>query len=639
MSQPKVGEWNPQDPDSLSVTFFPGELARLLLSRLTNKRPSHEVARAGVYVSTEQTLPNLSPNLTPNLAREAGTAEHNARARAYALQHTVKTDNLIPATVSYQSQGRLLLVGPEDRIRRAASLLPAGVKPTLLVTEAVHDAEAADLEAIFDATASLAALTLREPGLTGYLGQFQLTGLNGQGERVNLAGLCFPQQGFPQQAAAVSEQPREPRFDLVADLGRAPLFALERPPVGYLHLADDQGLAERLAELCALTGIFDKPRYFRLDPEACAFTARGVPGCSRCLDVCPTDALKPINGRIQIDPHLCQGFGSCASACPTGAIAYHQPDANTSGDYLLRLLKHYREAGGEVPRLLLAGENEREWVEAELAALPANWLPVWVEESASLGIESWFAALAYGASAVRIALVDDAPASVRALVERELASAAVLLAGAGLAANRIALFNPDAEQDKPISVEPAVALLDKPLKGDKRENLFAAFDALWQANEGSREPLAVPHGAPYGSVELKESDCTLCMGCVAVCPSRALYAVGHTPGLNFIEQDCIQCGMCEKACPEQAIVLTPRLQPVPEARRAVQSLKAEEAACCIRCGKPFAPASMIRRIQQKLAGHSHFQNEAAQRLLMCEDCRVKDVFAALAADPVSQLKV
>lgn len=589
-------------------------------------------------MSTEQTLPNLTPNLASNLTHGAGAAEHNARARAYALQHTVKTDNLIPATVSYQSQGRLLLVGPEDRIRRAASLLPAGVKPTLLVTEAVHDAEAADLEAIFDATASLAALTLREPSLTGYLGQFQLTGLNGQGERVNLAALCFPQhgfpqQGFPQQATVGSE----PHFDLVADLGRAPLFALERPPVGYLHLFDDDGLAARLAELCALTGIFDKPRYFRLDPEACAFTARGVPGCSRCLDVCPTDALKPINGRIQIDPHLCQGFGSCASACPTGAIAYHQPDANTCGDYLFRLLKHYREAGGEAPQLLIAGESECEWVEAELTALPANWLPVWVEESASLGIESWFAALAYGASAVRIALGDDAPESVRALVERELASAAVLLVGAGLAADRIALF--DADAGEPVSGQPAVALLDKPLKGDKRENLFAAFDALWQANNGGREPLAVPHGAPYGSVELKEADCTLCMGCVAVCPSRALHAVGHTPGLNFIEQDCIQCGMCEKACPEQAIVLVPRLQPVPEARRAVQSLKAEEAACCIRCGKPFAPASMIRRIQQKLAGHSHFQNEAAQRLLMCEDCRVKDVFAALAADPVSQLKV
>ncbi|MGN4965402.1 4Fe-4S dicluster domain-containing protein [Aeromonas dhakensis] len=582
-------------------------------------------------MSIEQPITTSVATLTAD-----GVAARNERARAHALQHTVKTDNLIPATVSYQSQGRLLLVGPEDSIRRAASLLPAGVTPTLLVTEAVHDAEAADLEAIFEATAALDALTLREPSLTGYLGQFQLTGLNGQGERVNLAALCFPQQ-----AAAVSEQLREPRFDLVADLGRAPLFALERPPVGYLHLADDAGLAERLAgqlaELCALTGIFDKPRYFRLDPEACAFTARGVPGCSRCLDVCPTDALKPINGRIQIDPHLCQGFGSCASACPTGAIAYHQPDANTSGDYLFRLLKHYREAGGDAPQLLIAADSERERVEAELTRLPANWLPVWMEESASLGIESWLAALAYGASAVRIALGDDAPESVRALVERELASAAVLLAGAGLTADRIVLFNPDTGE--PVSGQPAVALLEKPLKGDKRENLFAAFDALWQANNGGREPLAVPHGAPYGSVELKEADCTLCMGCVAVCPSRALHAVGHTPGLNFIEQDCIQCGMCEKACPEQAIVLMPRLQPVPEARRAVQILKAEEAACCIRCSKPFAPASLIRRIQQKLAGHSHFQNEAAQRLLMCEDCRVKDVFAALAADPVSQLKV
>ena len=576
-------------------------------------------------MSIEQPITTSVATLTAD-----GVAARNERARAHALQHTVKTDNLIPATVSYQSQGRLLLVGPEDSIRRAASLLPQGVMPTLLVTESVFDAEAADLEAIFEATAALDALTLREPSLTGYLGQFQLTGLNGQGERVDLAALCFSQQ------ATVGS---EPRFDLVADLGRVPLFALERPPVGYLSFYDDTDLAERLAELCALTGIFDKPRYFRLDPEACAFTARGVPGCSRCLDVCPTDALKPINGRIQIDPHLCQGFGSCATACPTGAIADHQPDANTSCDYLLRLLKHYREAGGDAPQLLIAGESEREWVETELTRLPANWLPVWVEESASLGIESWFAALAYGASAVRIVLGDDAPESVRALVERELASAAVLLAGAGLSADRIALFNPDVELDKPISGQPALALLDKPLKGDKRENLFAAFDALWQANEGSREPLAVPHGAPYGSVELKEADCTLCMGCVAVCPSRALHAVGHAPGLNFIEQDCIQCGMCEKACPEQAIVLAPRLQPVPEARRAVQNLKAEEAACCIRCGKPFAPASLIRRIQQKLAGHSHFQNEAAQRLLMCEDCRVKDVFAALAADPAAQLKV
>ena len=566
---------------------------------------------------------------------------NNAVARAHALHHTVRTDNLIPATVSYQSQGRLLLVGPEDRIRRAASLLPSRVAAVLLVTEQVRDASAPDLEAIFAATANRETLTLREPRLEGYLGQFQLFGLNGQGERVALAELCFSR----------SSEGAAPRFDLVADLGAEPLCALERPPIGYQHLADDEKLAQQLADLCALSGTFDKPRYFRLDPEACAFTARGVPGCSRCLDVCPTDALKPIKGRIQIDPHLCQGFGSCASACPTGAIGYHQPDADTSGDYLLRLLKHYREAGGEQPVLLIAGEGERDQLDPNLSALPDNWLPVWVEESASLGLESWLAALAYGASAVRVVVSGQTPASVLALLERELAAAAVLLSGAGLAADRIALHflangglaDGSDEAAEHSSLAP---LFDKALKGDKRESLFAAFDALWLANKGQAnsgdqddQPLAVPHGAPYGAVILNAPDCTLCMGCVAVCPTRALHALGSEPGLNFIEQDCIQCGMCEKACPEQAIVLQPRLQPVPALRRAVQSLKAEEAARCLRCGVPFAPASLIRRIQQKLAGHSHFQQEAAQRLLMCEDCRVKDVFTALAADPAAQLKL
>ncbi|PJG57323.1 hypothetical protein CUC53_18640, partial [Aeromonas cavernicola] len=57
MSQSAVTQGSIWDLDSLPVTFFPGELARLLLSQPINKRPSHEVARTGVYVSTEQTNP------------------------------------------------------------------------------------------------------------------------------------------------------------------------------------------------------------------------------------------------------------------------------------------------------------------------------------------------------------------------------------------------------------------------------------------------------------------------------------------------------------------------------------------------------------------------------------------------------
>jgi hypothetical protein len=57
-------------------------------------------------------------------------------------------------------------------------------------------------------------------------------------------------------------------------------------------------------------------------------------------------------------------------------------------------------------------------VEAELTRPPANWLPVWWRRARVWVSRAGSAALAYGASAVRIALGDDAPPNVRALVER-----------------------------------------------------------------------------------------------------------------------------------------------------------------------------------------------------------------------------
>jgi nitrate/TMAO reductase-like tetraheme cytochrome c subunit len=68
-------------------------------------------------------------------------------------------------------------------------------------------------------------------------------------------------------------------------------------------------------------------------------------------------------------------------------------------------------------------------------------------------------------------------------------------------------------------------------------------------------------------------------------------------------------------------------------------LHEEKAAECIRCHKPFAPQSMIDMLQNKLRGHSHFSDEAAiNRIAMCEDCRVVDMFESMAQDPMQQLK-
>ena len=49
---------------------------------------------------------------------------------------------------------------------------------------------------------------------------------------------------------------------------------------------------------------------------------------------------------------------------------------------------------------------------------------------------------------------------------------------------------------------------------------------------------------------------------------------------------------------------------------------------------------MIEMLQDKLRGHSHFANEEKlRRIAMCEDCRVRDLFSDLTANPAKQLDI
>jgi hypothetical protein len=55
---------------------------------------------------------------------------------------------------------------------------------------------------------------------------------------------------------------------------------------------------------------------------------------------------------------------------------------------------------------------------------------------------------------------------------------------------------------------------------------------------------------------------------------------------------------------------------------------AAEPFLWIRCGKPFATRQVIDKITGKMKHHPMFRGEALERLKMCEDCRVKAMFAA-----------
>ncbi|EKO3540685.1 4Fe-4S binding protein [Vibrio fluvialis] len=540
----------------------------------------------------------------------------NGSARWFAIENTVELTNLIPPTVSYESGGHTLILGPTSLIERTALQLSQMASVTLLSIDGeqgTHD------KLYFADTVEI----------SGFLGAFKVT-VENHGLNINLAN------------AAIDHD----CFDIVLDMSLNGVMNEEVPVPGYFPVGRGfPKLSDALEEIPELMGTFDKPKYFRLDTDLCAHSSRGVKGCERCVDACPAGALssegsEKIGHRIQINPYLCQGIGTCATSCPTEAIHYALPNPTDTQKFIERLLNNYHQAGGEKPIVLICSSRHEQYNLMALRVLPENVIPVTVEELPSVGIDTWFAALVNGATQVLFAASRHMPPTILRILNQEVSMAQSFLAHLGIRKETIdILYLESLREAAPTLCDEPLGLNLGELEGKKRDRLYVALDALATARgtEPGAQPLAAT--APYGAIECSTTDCTLCMSCVAVCPTRALHHEGDSPSLKFIEQDCVQCGLCVKACPEKALTAVQQLNWNAAQRQSVVTLHQEEPAKCLRCHKPFAPQSMITMLQNKLRGHSHFSDQASlDRIAMCEDCRVVDVFESMASDPEKQLR-
>jgi ferredoxin len=563
--------------------------------------------------------------------------QRNAEARETVRRRISWPANLTPANVTYHSRGHALLIGAEADVHSAARALHGRglASLTLLVTEPVANSLESDTADSLGAseplvTQKLSSDQLRQLRINGYLGAFSVQ-LDDGDAPLDLARALIERDGF----------------DLILDLAATThTQRWELPPPGYVVMQwhDAEQRIETLDSFVGLVGEFDKPRYFQVNSDLCAHSTSGNIGCTRCLDVCPADAISSVKGRIEsrieIDPYLCQGVGSCTSACPTGAIEFRLPETRRQQDTLSAWLGAYREAGGQVPVLRFITHDSQD-AERALGAVPAGHvIDAPLEELGAAGHDQWLTALAAGAAEVRIQLHPNMPARLSAFLTDQVVQAHVLLDALGHDRARIQLIAiaDDAARDALPALTP---LTDAPLnlpEPEKRARLNRVLARLAELGSPSGERVAVPVGAAYGAIQVDSDACTLCHACVSNCPTPALKSGGKTPALSFLEADCVQCGLCEQACPEDAITLMPGF--LASDAREIREICHEEAAFeCINCGKPFATVSTVATIKEKLANHPYFAGEAMIRLEMCEDCRVKDVWKTMIRDPNAQLKV
>jgi ferredoxin len=536
----------------------------------------------------------------------------NGQARTAALAITASAETVPAAIVPYASAGSLLIIGEEAPALAAAEQCQQqeNISCTVLVAEPGTTTVGRREQGGFT------VLTATVSGLAGYLGAFQLT-LAGKGSD-----------------AIVNELTRGRQvFDLVLDLTIPAFINSELPPPGYFAPGDAAAaLQQALEEIPALVGEFEKPQFFSYNASLCVHGRSGMTACTRCLDACPTDAISSLINTIEVNAGLCQGAGSCATACPTGAISYSYPRLSDSLDHLRTMLKAYSDNGGTDPVLLFHdGEAGRDVVKGVAAQLPENVLPVALEELGSVGMDTWLSALAYGAAAVVLLGTPVAPASVVREIRAQLDIAHALLDGMGY--DTAALHYTDLQDSHLIdSIKEIPFIKHQQPAGfagldEKRTVIRLAVEHLFATAATQIRPLiTLPTGAPFGEVLLDQARCTLCMACVSQCPASALSAGDESPQLGFIEANCVQCGLCCRTCPEDAIAISPRYLYDFPSRNTRRILYEEDPFACIVCGKPFATRGVIEKITKKMQAHAMFQGAALERIKMCEDCRVNDIY-------------
>jgi len=642
--------------------------------------------------------------------RESGGWSKDAATALPKMAALIAAAQLAPpapvATVSYASAGRVLVIGNPERAQRAAALLADRLDVSLLLPRA---------GGALAQERTMPVHTGTPTRITGWLGAFEVTWTRSNPIDADLCTRCnaciavCPEQAidFSYQidlakctghrdcvracgvAAAIdferAAEEQAERFDLVLDLQDVAQIALHQPPQGYFHAGDDVALFAAVLRLRESAGEFEKAKFFDYKQKICAHTRNGQIGCTACIDVCSAAAIRSDaatkgrtgQGGIVVEPHLCVGCGACTTVCPSGALTYSAPRPNELGARIRTMLATYARAGGRDAALLIHSQEAGAGVvealgraariDAGLHGVPARVLPLEVWHTASVGIDLWLAAIAYGAAQVWVLVTHEEAPAYREAIDAQMKVAQAIVSGLGFAGEHFRIVGAGevsrsnvreagsgpapaasaARAARRVATDPALLRLDAALRRspaatvrraatfavqpDKRTTLDLAFEHLLREAPSPVDAIALPAPtaapSPFGAVVVDKSTCTLCLACVGACPEGALVDHADSPRLSFIEKNCVQCGLCASTCPEDAITLVPRLllADAGKARRQPRVLHEAEPFRCVRCAKPFGTLRAIESMLAKLSGHSMFQGRAAQRLQMCSDCRVIDL--------------
>ena len=346
------------------------------------------------------------------------------------------------------------------------------------------------------------------------------------------------------------------------------------------------------------------------DKSICQYHERKDEVCSKCVEVCPTNAITKDekSRRLVFSLVDCIACGECVSVCPSGSLN----SANTSRDSLYEISLFYKDT----KPLIISSKANIENINVDLKE---NVLPLFIvgdifDETMLLTyLQVSGSSLIYFSNNVSKGTLESIRI-VNDIYFKKYGKVAVYLVSNEEELN-------DALQKQEVIENSYYNFNQNDMK--KRE----VFSQRLQKIVGNDDLGVVKTGPDihYARVLVNEANCTLCLSCVGACNVDALFANESDFTLRVNPSLCTACGYCELVCPEKDCLTLKNDELELNPTWFQESILAKDKLfACVECGKEFATTKAIEKIASIMAPIFAKTSEAKKRTLYCCDvCKPK----------------
>lgn len=322
--------------------------------------------------------------------------------------------------------------------------------------------------------------------------------------------------------------------------------------------------------------------------------------CTRCMEICPAQAITVDGPTLSVDLDQCLGCGLCLHACPaevfeTKRWSERTPLANveeleTEGvEFFCKLHPHpetgQRKSGGLQIPTCLAAMSPGAWFELGLKQTVRLRLDACAEcalanavsaiEAAAATANDWLHDAGYEPRITCLHAVDD----LEKLVKRPVISGErVRMTRRGFFRSLFATTEPQSEDAEPADL---TWTGEESPKNQPRLPAWLAHAARAYA-QNARSSAEVT--AVWPAITISEA-CVNCNACTSHCPTGALQSSFAPAGfaISFNPGQCVDCRICWASCPVGAITRAQQPTAEPFERRPIIARQVES---CVHCGRP-----------------------------------------------------